>query len=242
MGFFRKLFQLSRPKPLDAKEQAKPLPKQPSSPTRSKPKSPSTKSPIKDTSGDHSSVKPNVNENMSNLGFTTPVDNRPKPANMTVAENLVYDWLMAFQNHDMAKLEELTDITSVFVFEEANGDNLEFRCRDILAVAGNFWEGFPDCAYGWDSIHEGAKDDNDNITVTLANWRWFGHHTGVPYIHEPYPPIPAEGKYILDGPLMMTFRIGKDDTNDKLHIKRTEAKGRNMGPHGTYEKLGGMII
>ena len=242
MRSFRNFFRLR--KSPDVVEQEKPVTKKTPSPVsigKSRSENSSTKSPV-EPQGQNAAVETNHESSSNNLGFTTPVDHRPKPQNMTIAQTVVYDWVVACQTHDMAKLEELTDISSVFVFEEADGAMIEFRARDILAVINNFWEGFPDCAYGYDSIEEGAKDDNGLVPVALVNFRWFGHHTGVPYTHEPYPPIPAEGKYLLDGPLTMTFRIGQLDANDTLQIKRTTAKGRNMGPHGTYEKLGGMII
>lgn len=159
------------------------------------------------------------------------VGHRPKPESQSANADLVYEWVMAYQNHDRSKLEELMGPSAEFVFEDEDGEPVYFLMKDLLDVASNFWEGFPDGGCGWDSI----KQTSANVVV-VSNFRWFGHHTGVPYKFEPYPEIEAKGTYVTDGHIRMTFQIegGK--------VVSAKSKGKNQGPHGLYVALGGIIL
>lgn len=163
---------------------------------------------------------------------------KPKPTwkqqqkPMTRNELVALEWHDCFKHRDRARLEKVTDLSSRFTMKDPVQGDMEFRVQDIYDVCFNFWQAFPDCDFSYEEIKETSAN-----TVVIKSFCWCGHHTGVPYKYDPYPPIEPKGTYVKDGPIDMTFTL---DSNGI--IIDTVSTGNNSGPHGTYEKLGGIII
>lgn len=152
-------------------------------------------------------------------------------ATRTPNEQIARDWVLAMQNHDRSRLHDITDLGGVFLMRDAVAGELEYRIDDLYDIFSNFWASVPDCDYECGRIYESSPNE-----VVLEGLCWFGHHTGKAFPFEPNPAIEPTGKFVRDGPLECTFTI-KDG-----RIIRTVTKGNNVGPHGTYEKLGGFLI
>lgn len=111
--------------------------------------------------------------------------------------------------------------------------NVEMRRDDFIDAHSLVFDSFPNMTWSWKSIKEISPG-----TVLLSGFGGRGTHTGKPYEFPPYPPIPATNKRVVDTELNVTAMIKDGQMINAL----IDSFGKEVGPAGFYNQIGGIII
>lgn len=107
----------------------------------------------------------------------------------------------------------------------------EYLSREgFIGMMEIFYAAFPDFSLTYESLEATGNGD----TVVVTGIRVSGHHTGEPFQFEPYPPVPASGKYFELPPEM-----GCNYFRDGLIYEILGASKEKVSPAAVYEMLTG---